>query len=95
MRSPGCQDKKVRRSLGAKSCPQGILRYVMINLISRDLIKILSKELFNDFKSALILKGVLSPMNSTFKLNFRYNIEMTEADFGTPLKKSLTWAVSF
>ena len=41
----------------------------MINLISRDLIKILLKEPFDDVKSALILKGVLSLMNSTFKSN--------------------------
>ena len=65
----------------------------MINLISRDLIKILFKELFDDVKSAFILKGALSPMNSMFKLNCRYDIEINEADFGAPLTKGLTWAV--
>ena len=59
----------------------------MINLLSRDLIKIPFKELFDDVKSALILKGVLSPMNSMFKLNCRYDIEMNEADFGALLTK--------
>ena len=53
------------------------------------------KELFDDAKSALILKGVLSPMNSMFKLNCRYDIEMNEADFGAPLTLGLTWAVFF
>ena len=67
----------------------------MINLISGDLIKILFKELFDDVKSGLILKGVLSPMNSMFKSNCRYDIEMNEADFGAPLTKGLTWAVFF
>ena len=61
----------------------------MINLISRDLIKILFTELFDDVKSALILKGVLSPMNSMLKLNCRYDIEMNEADFAAPLTKGL------
>ena len=56
---------------------------------------ILFKELFDDVKSALILKGVLSPMNSMFKLNFQYDIEMNEADFGAPLTMRLTWAVFF
>ena len=51
------------------------------------------KELFDDIKSALILKGVLSLMKSMLKFNFRYDIEMNEADFGAPLKISLTWAV--
>ena len=62
----------------------------MINLISRDLKKILFKELFDDVKSMLILKGVLSPMNSMFKFNCRYDIEMNEADFRAPLTKGLT-----
>ena len=53
------------------------------------------KELFGDVKSALILKGVLSPMNSMFRLNCRYDIEMNEADLGAPLTIALTWAVSF
>ena len=53
------------------------------------------KELFGDVKSALILKGVLSPMNSVFRLNCRYDIEMNEADLGAPLTIALTWAVSF
>ena len=44
-------------------------------------------------KSALVLKGVLSTMNSMFELNCRYDIEMNEADFGAPLTKGLTWAV--
>ena len=67
----------------------------MINLILRDLIKILFKELFDDVKSALILKGVLSPMNGMFELNCRYDIEMNEADLEAPLTKGLTWAVFF
>ena len=57
--------------------------------------KILFKELFHDVQSALILKGVLSPMNSMFKLNCRYDIEMNEADLGAPLSKGLTRAVFF
>ena len=57
----------------------------MINLIWRDPIKILFKELFDDVKSALILKGVLSPMNSMFELHCRYDIEINEVDFGAPL----------
>ena len=67
----------------------------MINLISRDLIKILFKELLDDVKSALILEGVLSLISRMFKLNFRYDIEMNEADVGAPLTKGLTWAVFF
>ena len=67
----------------------------MISLISRDLIKILLKELFYDVKSALILKGILSPMNIMFKLNGRYDIGLNEADFGAPLTIGLTWAVCF
>ena len=51
------------------------------------------KELFDDVKSALILKGVLSPMNSISKLNCRYHIEMNEPDFRAPLTIGLTWAV--
>ena len=42
------------------------------------------KELFDDVKSALILMGVLSPMNCMFKLHCRYDIEMSEADFAAP-----------
>ena len=53
------------------------------------------KELFDDVKSALILKGVLSPMNGMFEVNCRYDIEMNEADFGAPLTIGLTWAVFF
>ena len=67
----------------------------MINLISRDLIKILFKELFDDVKSALILKGVLSPKNSMFELNCQYDIEIDEVDFGAPLAIGLTRAVFF
>ena len=55
--------------------------------------KILFKELFDDVKSALILKGVLSSMNSMFKLNCRYDMEMNEADFAAHLTIGLTWAV--
>ena len=57
--------------------------------------KILFMELFDDVQSALTLKGVLSPMNSMFELNCRYDIEMYEADFGAPLTKGLTWVVFF
>ena len=34
-------------------------------------------------------------MNSMFKLNFRYYIEMNEADFAAPLTIGITWAVFF
>ena len=67
----------------------------MVDLISRDLIKILFKELLDDVKSALILKAILSPMNGMFTLNFRYDIEINEADFGAPLAIGFTWAVFF
>ena len=53
------------------------------------------KELFDYVKSALILKGVLSPMNSMFTLNCRYDIEMNEADLGAPLTIGHMWAVFF
>ena len=50
--------------------------------------------IFDNVKSALILKGELSPMNSMFKLNCRYD-KMNEADFRAPLTKGLTLAVFF
>ena len=34
-------------------------------------------------------------MNSMFKSNFRYDIEIKEADFAAPLTMGLTWAVFF
>ena len=34
-------------------------------------------------------------MNSMFKLNCRYDIEMNEADFGAPMTIGLRWAVFF
>ena len=102
MRSLGSQDRKVWRSFGGKKLSAGNLKIrhdqsdlERSDLISRDLIKIFFKELFDNVKSALILKGVLSPMNSMFKLNCRYDIEMNEADLGVPLTNGLTWAVFF
>ena len=95
MRSLGSQDRKVWRSFGGKKLSAGNLklRHDQSDLERSD--KDSFQGIFDDVKSALILKGLLSPMNSMFKLNCRYDIEMNEADFGAPLTKGLTWAVFF
>ena len=95
MRPLGSQDRKVWRSFGGKKLSAGNLkiRHDQSDLERSD--KDSFQGIFDDVKSALILKGVLSPVNSTFTLNCRYDIEMNESDFGAPLAKGLTWAVFF
>ena len=103
MRSLGSQDRKVWRSFGGKKDVSSLVddppaRNLKTSHDKSDLErsdKDSFKELFDRVKSALILKGVLSLMNSTFKLDCQYDIEMNEADFRAPLMIGLKWAVFF